>query len=111
MREAELLQERILETGGRVDDKAAALMIELYGRRGFFPKAKSFFVSLQQREKPPSLFVHNTMLKICIACKELDEAISLFDRMEESGPMFDAVTTSILVSACTKAGTYSTSGL
>jgi len=44
------------------------------------------------------------MLKICTACKELDEALSILDRMDKTGPMFDAVTISILVSACTKAG-------
>lgn len=104
LREAELLHDKLLEVGGCLDDRAAALMIDLYGRRGFFPKAKSLFLSLQQTNTPPSLHVHNTMFKIFLVCKELEEALSLLDRMEETGPMFDAVTISILVSACTKAG-------
>ena len=83
-------------------------MISLYGRRGFFQKAKSLFSSLQQMEKPPSLYVHNTMIKTCIVCKELDEALSIFDRMQETSPMFDAVTISIVVDGCTKAGIGST---
>jgi len=104
LREAEVLHDKVLEVGACMDDRAAALMIDLYGRRGFFPKAKSLFVSLQQMDNPPSLYVHNAMFKICVACKELDEALSILDKMEETGPMFDAVTISILVSACTKAG-------
>ena len=107
LREAELLHDKLLEVGGCMDDRAAAVMINLYGRRGFFQKAKSLFVSLQQKETPPSLYVHNTMFRICIACKELDEALSIFDRMEETSPVFDAVTVSILVHGCTKAGTGS----
>ena len=107
LREAELLHEKLLEVGGCLDDTAAALMINLYGKRGFFQKAKSLFISLQQKENPSSLYVHNTMIKICVACKELDEALSIFDKMEKTSPMFDAVTVSILVNGYTKAGIQS----
>jgi pentatricopeptide repeat protein len=104
LREAELLHEKLLEVGGFIDDTAAALMINLYGRRGLFQKGKSLFMSLQQKENPPSLYVYNTMIKICVECKELDEALSIFDKMKETSPMFDAVTVSTLVHGCTKAG-------
>ena len=47
LREAELLHEKLLEVGGCLDDTAAAPMINLYGKTGFFQKAKSLFISLQ----------------------------------------------------------------
>lgn len=93
-----------MEAGGCIVDTAAVLMINLYGRRGLFQKAKSLFNSLQKKDHPPSLYVYNTMIKLCAVCKELEEAIFVFDRMEENGRMFDAVTVSILVHAYTKEG-------
>uniref|UniRef100_A0A7I4B812 PROP1-like PPR domain-containing protein n=1 Tax=Physcomitrium patens TaxID=3218 RepID=A0A7I4B812_PHYPA len=106
LREAELLLDKLVEAGGCIVDTAAVLMINLYGRRGLFQKAKSLFNSLQKKDHPPSLYVYNTMIKLCAVCKELEEAIFVFDRMEENGRMFDAVTVSILVHAYTKEGRF-----
>lgn len=44
------------------------------------------------------------MIKFCVVCKELEEVIFVFDRMEENGWMFDVVIVSILVYVYIKEG-------
>jgi pentatricopeptide repeat protein len=79
-------------------------MITLYGQKGQYEKAKEPFVSLWQRSTPQSLYVHNTMIGVCIKCKQIGDAVQIFEDMEKKGMAYDDVTVSTMVNAYSKAG-------
>ena len=104
LREAQILYERMSDQVAVVEDRASARMIMLYGERGLFDKAKKLFLSLRQTDTPASLYLHNAMINACVRCKQLEEAVCVFEKMEVAGVKFDGVTVSILLNAFTKAG-------
>lgn len=104
LREVEILHKKMNDQVAVIEDRASALMIMLYGERGLFDKAKKLFLSLRQTDTPASLPIHNAMINACVRCKQLDEAVHVFEKMEVAGVNFDGVTVSILVNAFTKAG-------
>lgn len=105
LQEAEALFIKLVGGGNVLEDGTAALLIEFYGERRNFEKAMSLFKALQKRDATPSLYLHNTIIKICIKCKKLEEAEKIFGDMEGSGVGYDGVTISILLHAFMKAGT------
>lgn len=111
LQEAEALFVKLVGGNNVLEDGAAALLIESYGERGNFEKAMSLFIALQKRDSAPSLYLHNTLIKICIKCKKLAEAEKIFGVMEGSGVAYDGVTISILLHAFTKAGTVMISAI
>jgi pentatricopeptide repeat protein len=79
-------------------------MISLYGQKGQYEKAKELFLSLWQRSAPQSLYILNTMIGVCIKCKQIGDAVQIFEDMEKRGMAYDDVTVSTMVNAYSKAG-------
>jgi pentatricopeptide repeat protein len=102
--EAESLYECIGHRSEILEDGAAALMISLYGQKGQYEKARELFLSLWQRSAPQSLYIHNTMIGVCIKCKQIGDAVQIFEDMEKRGMAYDDVTVSTMVNAYSKAG-------
>lgn len=94
---------QVVERGCTPSEATLGAMIALFGRKQQLKEAMAIFYGTYAA---PSTLLYNAIVKACVNCGRMDEAMRLFEEMETRGIGHDHITVTSMIHAFTKVGQY-----